>query len=158
MRKRNILLLFLGIVLITIMITVLIVLSSKNSKLDYMSDDNRQLELVKELYTNIVPTINSGNINIVADVSTYRNFITCENYDNTIIKEIETLINSYSTEEEKYNYTIKFSFNIKELQLIVLVENTERLDTTKYIYNLSIDKKNNKISYELVEPIEHAIE
>ena len=103
MRKRNILLLFLGIVLITIMITVLIVLSSKNSKLDYMSDDNRQLELVKELYTNIVPTINSGNINIVADVSTYRNFITCENYDNTIIKEIETLINSYSTEEEKYN-------------------------------------------------------
>ena len=158
MRKRNILLLFLGIVLITIMITVLIVLSSKNSKLDYMSDDNRQLELVKELYTNIVPTINSGNINIVADVSTYRNFITCENYDNTIIKEIETLINSYSTEEEKYNYTIKFSFNIKELQLIVLVENTERLDTTKYTYNLSIDKKNNKISYELVEPIEHAIE
>ena len=158
MRKRNILLLFLGIVLITIMITVLIVLSSKNSKLDYMSDDNRQLELVKELYTNIVPTINSGNINIVADVSTYRNFITCENYDNTIIKEIETLINSYSTEEEKYNYTIKLSFNIKELQLIVLVENTERLDTTKYTYNLSIDKKNNKISYELVEPIEHAIE
>ena len=157
MEKRSILFI---ILFITIVVTIVFVtmLTIKNNNLKFLCDENKQLVLVEKIYNDIIPNINSGNININVDVSNYRNFVTYENYNVNIIDQIDSIFNNYSTEEKSKDYTIKLSFDVKKLQLNILVENVNSLDSHSYSYKLGIDKSEDAITYELIEPIIHSIE
>lgn len=158
MRKRNILLIIFIITILLIVIGV-INLSIKNSKLRFMSDDSRQIELAKELYPEFIfQNSNDGNANITADLSVYRNFINYTIFtasDKTRVDEIFTI---FSSEEENRNYTISSKFDIKKMILTLTLSNNDLIDYNTYSYKLNIDKKHNKITYEKLDEEEHVIE
>lgn len=158
MRKRNILLIIFIVTILLIVIGV-INLSIKNSKLRFMSDDSRQIELAKELYPEFIfQNSNDGNANITADLSVYRNFINYTIFtasDKTRVDEIFTI---FSSEEENRNYTISSKFDIKKMILTLTLSNNDLIDYNTYSYKLNIDKKHNKITYEKLDEEEHVIE
>lgn len=158
MRKRNILLIIFIVTILLIVIGV-INLSIKNSKLRFMSDDSRQIELAKELYPEFIfQNSNDGNANITADLSVYRNFINYTIFtasDKTRVDEIFTI---FSSEEENRNYTISAKFDIKKMILTLTLSNNDLIDYNTYSYKLNIDKKHNKITYEKLDEEEHVIE
>lgn len=158
MRKRNILLIIFIVTILLIVIGV-INLSIKNSKLRFMSDDSRQIELAKELYPEFIfQNSNDGNANITADLSVYRNFINYTIFtasDKTRVDEIFTI---FSSEEENRNYTISSKFDIKKMILTLTLSNNDLIDYNTYSYKLNIDKKHNKITYEKLDEEEHVVE
>lgn len=158
MRKRNILLIIFIVTILLIVIGV-INLSIKNSKLRFMSDDSRQIELAKELYPEFIfQNSNDGNANITADLSVYRNFINYTIFtasDKTRVDEIFTI---FSSEEENRNYTISSKFDIKKMILTLTLSNNDLIDYNTYSYKLNIDKKHNKITYKKLDEEEHVIE
>lgn len=157
-KKRNLLIVIFSIIII-IAIIFIIFISNKNSKLSFMSDDNRQVAFLKEIYPDfILENTNSGIANVYAADSYYTNFITYTNYNYENHVELENILSTYSTEEDLKNYTISTDFNINTLTLSITLKNNDILDTTTYHYKLGVDKKNNKITYKELDLKEHVIE
>ena len=104
-KKRSLLIIFLSIIILAAVIFI-IFLSNKNSKLSFLSDDNRQVAFLKELYPDFISkNTNSGIANVYASDSFYTNFITYTNYNYENHEELENILNSYSTEEDLKDYT-----------------------------------------------------
>lgn len=157
-KQRNLLIIIFSIIII-IAIVFIILISNKNSKLSFMSDDNRQVACLKEIYPNfILENTNYGIANIYADDSYYTNFITYTNYNYENHVELENILSAYSTEEDLKNYTISTDFNIDTLTLSITLKNKNIVDTTTYHYKLDVDKKNNKITFKELDIKEHIIE
>jgi len=79
MRKRNLVIIALSIVILTIFIFV-INLSNKNNTLGFISDDSRQIALVCDLYSQILNEEVNAPTNLTKDTSIYINFITYGHY------------------------------------------------------------------------------
>lgn len=157
-KKRSLLIIFLSIIILAAVIFI-IFLSNKNSKLSFLSDDNRQVAFLKELYPDFISkNTNSGVANVYAADSYYTNFITYTNYNYENHETLENILKSYSTEEDLKNYTISTSFNIDTLTLSITLDNNDIVDKSTYHYKLGIDKKNNKITYKELDFKEHVIE
>ena len=157
-KKRSLLIIFLSIIILAAVIFI-IFLSNKNSKLSFLSDDNRQVAFLKELYPDFISkNTNSGIANVYAADSYYTNFITYTNYNYENHETLENILKSYSTEEDLKNYTISTSFNIDTLTLSITLDNNDIVDKSTYHYKLGIDKKNNKITYKELDFKEHVIE
>lgn len=157
-KKRSLLIIFLSIIILAAVIFI-IFLSNKNSKLSFLSDDNRQVAFLKELYPDFISkNANSGIANVYASDSFYTNFITYTNYNYENHETLENILKSYSTEEDLKNYTISTSFNIDTLTLSITLDNNDIVDKFTYHYKLGIDKKNNKITYKELDFKEHVIE
>ena len=157
-KKRSLLIIFLSIIILAAVIFI-IFLSNKNSKLSFLSDDNRQVAFLKELYPDFISkNTNSGIANVYASDSFYTNFITYTNYNYENHETLENILKSYSTEEDLKNYTISTSFNIDTLTLSITLDNNDMVDKSTYHYKLGIDKKNNKITYKELDFKEHVIE
>ncbi len=157
-KKRSFLIIILSIIIIAAIIFI-IFLSNKNNKLSFLSDDNRQVAFLKEIYPDFISkNTNSGIANVYADDSYYTNFITYTNYNYENHETLENILTSYSTEEDLKNYTISTSFNIDTLTLSITLDNNDIVDKTTYHYKLGIDKKNNKITYKELDLKEHVIE
>ncbi|MBO5477877.1 MAG: hypothetical protein J6A15_09020 [Clostridia bacterium] len=158
MRKRNILLIIFIVTILLIVISV-INLSIKNSKLKFMSDDSRQIELAKELYPEfILKNSNDGNANITGDLSVYRNFINYTIFTASDKTRVDEIFTTFSSSEENRNYTISAKFDIDKLVLTLTLSNDDLIDYNTYSYKLDIDKKNNKITYKKLDQEEHVIE
>lgn len=157
-KKRSFLIIILSIIILAAVIFI-IFLSNKNSKLSFLSDDNRQVAFLKEIYPDFISkNTNSGVANVYAADSYYTNFITYTNYNYENHEELENILNSYSTEEDLKDYTISTSFNIDTLTLSITLDNNDMVDKSTYHYKLGIDKKNNKITYKELDLKEHVIE
>lgn len=157
-KKRSLLIIFLSIIILAAVIFI-IFLSNKNSKLSFLSDDNRQVAFLKEIYPDFISkNTNSGVANVYAADSYYTNFITYTNYNYENHETLENILKSYSTEEDLKNYTISTSFNIDTLTLSITLDNNDIVDKSTYHYKLGIDKKNNKITYKELDFKEHVIE
>lgn len=157
-KKRSFLIIILSIIILAAVIFI-VFLSNKNSKLSFLSDDNRQVAFLKELYPDFISkNTNSGVANVYAADSYYTNFITYTNYNYENHETLENILKSYSTEEDLKNYTISTSFNIDTLTLSITLDNNDIVDKSTYHYKLGIDKKNNKITYKELDFKEHVIE
>lgn len=157
-KKRSFLIIILSIIILAAVIFI-VFLSNKNSKLSFLSDDNRQVAFLKEIYPDFISkNTNSGVANVYAADSYYTNFITYTNYNYENHEELENILNSYSTEEDLKDYTISTSFNIDTLTLSITLDNNDIVDKSTYHYKLGIDKKNNKITYKELDFKEHVIE
>ena len=131
MRKRNWILVIVTIVIIVALIFV-ITLSNKNKNLGFFSDDSRQVILVKELYENILN----------------------ENLDTTSLlsKDTSLYINSITYK----HYVISNEFNLDNLTLSITLKKNDNSEKSTYKYKLKKDKKQNKISYKLLN-VDHEI-
>lgn len=156
MKKGSILFIIISLIILAAVIGV-VQLSIKNSKLKFLSDDARQVVALKEIYQEVILTKSSGNINVTGDSSIYKNFITYSNFSDLQKAEFDTLLASFTTTEEYKDYTISSTFDIKKLQLAVVIENNSIVDTSMYVYELNVDKENNKIIFEQIS-YAHAIE
>ncbi len=157
-KKRSFLIIILSIIILAAVIFI-VFLSNKNSKLSFLSDDNRQVAFLKEIYPDFISkNTNSGVANVYAADSYYTNFITYTNYNYENHEELENILNFYSTEEDLKDYTISTSFNIDTLTLSITLDNKDMVDKSTYHYKLGIDKKNNKITYKELDLKEHVIE
>ena len=157
-KKRSFLIIILSIIILAAVIFI-VFLSNKNSKLSFLSDDNRQVAFLKEIYPDFISkNTNSGVANVYTADSYYTNFITYTNYNYENHEELENILNSYSTEEDLKDYTISTSFNIDTLTLSITLDNNDMVDKSTYHYKLGIDKKNNKITYKELDLKEHVIE
>lgn len=157
-KKRSFLIIILSIIILAAVIFI-VFLSNKNSKLSFLSDDNRQVAFLKEIYPDFISkNTNSGVANVYAADSYYTNFITYTNYNYENHEELENILNFYSTEEDLKDYTISTSFNIDTLTLSITLDNNDMVDKSTYHYKLGIDKKNNKITYKELDLKEHVIE
>lgn len=153
MRKRNLFIIALSIIILVIFVSV-INLSNKNNALGFISDDSRQIALVCDLYTQIINEEISAPTNLTKDTSIYINFITYGHYvisNETKINEI--FKNKLLTENnpESRNFTLKNEFDVKTLTLKIYVKDEDNSSCKIYSYKLGKDKKNNSISYKLID-------
>lgn len=152
MRKRNLVIIALSIVILTIFIFV-INLSNKNNTLGFISDDSRQIALVCDLYSQILNEEVNAPTNLTKDTSIYINFITYGHYVISNETKInESLKNKFITENnsESLNFILSNEFDLKTLTLNISLKNKENSSEKIYSYKLGKDKKNNSISYKLV--------
>lgn len=132
-------------------IYLVIRLTYKNSTLKYLSDDSRQIELLKELSTSIIQDkIEDENIKVEFDSGFFLNFV---NNTAFVTSQKETLYSSileHSKENKEANvYTISSSFNIKKLLLTIVVSGPkEKEQHTNYETTFKLSKgKNNTIKF-----------
>lgn len=156
MKKGRLILIIISFITLFLILGV-IQLSIKNNKLKFLSDNSRQIIALKQIYEEIIISKNSGNIFLQPDSSIYKNFINYTTYSEAQKADIDALFNNFSSIEQNKEYKISSEFNVKKLQLIVTIENISILDTSKYIYNLDMDKKNNAITFKQIS-FEHEIE
>ncbi len=152
MRKRNLVIIALSIVVLAIFVFV-INLSNKNSTLGFISDDSRQIALVCNLYSQILSEEINAPTNLTKDTSVYINFITYGHYVISNEAKInESLKNKFLTENdiESNNLILSNDFNLKELTLNITLKNRDDSSEKVYSYKLGKDKKNNSISYKLM--------
>lgn len=152
MRKRNLVIIALSIVILTIFIFV-INLSNKNNTLGFISDDSRQIALVCDLYSQILNEEVNAPTNLTKDTPIYINFITYGHYVISNETKInESLKGKFITENnsESLNFILSNEFDLKTLTLNISLKNKENLSEKIYSYKLGKDKKNNSISYKLV--------
>lgn len=152
MRRRNLVLIIISLVIIIALIFV-IILSNKNRKLGFISDDSRQITLVKEIYSNILNEKFKDDYNVVLnkDTSIYINFITYNHYVISQENSINEVLLNYVSEDSENSYTLSNSFDLKKLTLTVKLEKENGVDDAIYTYKLSTNKKENKIEYKLIK-------
>lgn len=152
MRKRNLVIIALSIVVLAIFIFV-INLSNKNNTLGFISDDSRQIALVCDLYSQILSEEINAPTNLTKDTSVYINFITYGHYVISNETKInESLKNKFLTENnlEASNLILSNEFDLKSLTLNITLRNKDDSSEKLYSYKLDKDKKNNAISYKLI--------
>lgn len=156
MKKRYLFLALIFIILVGIIILVT-KLTIKNNRLNFLSDDTRQVNLLNELYNSIISSKHDGKINVSEDITTTQNFINHTPFVISQKEKIDTTFSSYSTEEENRNYIIKTNYDIDHNILTISLENKEFFETKTVKYKLGADRKNNIITYKVISD-EEAIE
>ncbi len=152
MRKRYLVLIAVSLVLLTVIILVTN-LSVKNNTLGFISDDTRQVALVTQLYSEILNKELKMPTSLNKDTSIYINFIT---YGHYVISNEAIIDNSFANEllsdkENAIKMTLSNEFDVKDLTLKVHLKEDDNINEIIYTYKLGKDKKNGKISYELLK-------
>lgn len=155
MRKRNWVLVIVTIVIIVALIFV-ITLSNKNKNLGFFSDDSRQVSLVKELYENILNENLDTTSLLNKDTSLYINFITYKHYVISNENSINEVLSKYVSDNKTEGYTLSNAFDLDTLTLSVTLKKNDNSEKSTYKYKLKKDKKQNKISYKLLN-VDHEI-
>lgn len=150
MRKRNWILIIVSLIIVIAIIFV-IILTNKNKRLKFMSDDSRQVELVKNIYTEILDEKATEKIVLNKDTSIFINFITYNHYVISQQNILDELFETYISDEAKATYTLSNSFNLSKLTLTVTLKRDDTTDTSIYTYKLIKNKKENKIDYKLID-------
>lgn len=148
MRKRNIALIAIAAVII-INIIVVIVLSIRNSKIKFISSDEKQSNLICEICSELLATNeNYRNSKIKLDKTAKTNFITYTNYDYKYQEKIEKMLEESTNKDSENEYLLSVSFDINKMRLIINFNSND--ENNIYSYKLSTDKKNNSIKYKLI--------
>ncbi len=145
MKKRWIFLIILGLFLIFFLIFVFR-LTYKNSTLRYLSDDTRQVELLKELSTSIIQnTIQDENIKLDFDSEFFLNFVNNTAFVTSQKEDLYNEIMQYSNNSKATTiYTISSNFNPKKLMLTIKFASVD----ANYEFNYKLHKgRNNTIKY-----------
>lgn len=146
MKKRWLFLIIIGLILISFNIFV-VRLTNKNSTLGYLSDDSRQIELLKKLSSDILQSkVEDKNIKIDFDSDFFLNFVNNTVYVTSQKEALSNKILEYSsTNDDASLYTISSSFNPKKLLLTLKLSEPEEKDpnvTYEVTYSLSKGKDN----------------
>ena len=146
MKKRWLFLIIIGLTLIAFNIFV-VRLTNKNSTLGYLSDDSRQIELLKKLSSDILQSkVEDKNIKIDFDSDFFLNFVNNTVYVTSQKEALSNKILEYSsTNDDASLYTISSSFNPKKLLLTLKLSEPEEKDpnvTYEVTYSLSKGKDN----------------
>lgn len=149
MRKRNLILIIVSLIIIIAFVFV-ILLSNKNKKLGFISDEYRQITLVTNIYKEILDERLNEKILLNKDTSIYINFITYTHYVISQENIINELLSNYTSEDAKTAYTLSNSFDLKKLTLTVTLKKDDSADCSIYTYKLKMNKKENKIDYKLI--------
>jgi hypothetical protein len=126
-------------------------LSNKNKTLGFISDDSRQVSVLKEIYEEILNESVTEDDCIIKDSSLNINFITYNHYVISQENIINSIFENYTIDNNKNNYTLSNSFNLKKLTLTVKLEKDDNVTARLYTYKLSMNKKENKINYKLIK-------
>lgn len=150
MKKRWLFLIIIGLTLIAFNIFV-VRLTNKNSTLGYLSDDSRQIELLKSLSSDILQSkIEDKNIKIEFDSDFFLNFVNNTVYVTSQKEALSNKILEYSSSNDDASlYTISSSFNPKKLLLTLKFSEPEEKDpNVSYEVTYSLSKgKNNTIKF-----------
>ncbi len=159
MRKRYWALILISLAII-ISLFFMIKLTNRNKKLGYISDDARQVSLLKDIYTEIFNETLTQNDGIKPDNTVHVNFVT---YNHYVISQENTLnefLDNYAIEKPAKLYTINNHFYLKDQKLGIEVS-YQNEDGTKHIteriYKLKVNKKEQKINYKLIDTNEKDI-
>ena len=150
MKKRWLFLIIIGLTLIAFNIFV-VRLTNKNSTLGYLSDDSRQIELLKSLSSDILQSkIENKNIKIEFDKEFFLNFVNNTAYVTSQKEALSSSILEHSNgDNEATIYTISSSFNPKKLILTIkFSEQINKDSSTSYEITYKLSKgKNNTIKF-----------
>ena len=153
MRKR-----YWALILITFAIIIslffMIKLTNRNKKLGYISDDARQVSLLKDIYTEIFNETLTKNDGIKPDNTVYVNFVTYNHYVISQENALNEFLDNYAIEKPTKVYTINNHFYLKDQKLGIEVSYLNDDGTThitERIYKLKINKKEQKINYKLID-------
>ncbi len=151
MNKRGLFLIILTLIVLLILFLI-IRLTYKNSTLKYLSDDARQIELLKTLSTSIVKEkFENKDIILSCNSEFYLNFVNNTAYVTSQREEINNLIISLSSSKpDATEYTLFSSFDLKTLSLTLKLEEQSENDSKKsyeIIYKLKKNKKDNTINF-----------
>ena len=150
MKKRWLFLIIIGLILISFNIFV-VRLTNKNSTLGYLSDDSRQIELLKKLSSDILQSkVEDKNIKIDFDSDFFLNFVNNTVYVTSQKEALSNKILEYSSSNDDASlYTISSSFNPKKLLLTLKFSEPEEKDpNVSYEVTYSLSKgKNNTIKF-----------
>lgn len=153
MRKRYWALILISLAII-ISLFFMIKLTNRNKKLGYISDDARQVSLLKDIYTEIFNETLTQNVGIKPDNTVHVNFVTYNHYVISQENALNEFLDSYAVAEPAMVYTINNHFYLKDQKLGVELS-YQNEDGTKHIteriYKLKMNKKEQKINYKLVE-------
>ena len=109
MRKR-----YWALILITFAIIIslffMIKLTNRNKKLGYISDDARQVSLLKDIYTEIFNETLTKNDGIKPDNTVYVNFVTYNHYVISQENALNEFLDNYAIEKPTKVYTINNHF------------------------------------------------
>ena len=153
MRKR-----YWALILITFAIIIslffMIKLTNRNKKLGYISDDARQVSLLKDIYTEIFNETLTQNDGIKPDNTVQVNFVTYNHYVISQENALNEFLDNYAIEKPAKLYTINNHFYLKDQKLGIEVwyqneDGTKHI--TERIYKLKVNKKEQKINYKLID-------
>lgn len=147
MKKRWLFLIIFGLSILFFLIFVFR-LTYKNSTLRYLSDDTRQVELLKELSTSIIQnTIQDENIKLDFDSEFFLNFVNNTAFVTSQKEDLYNEIMQYSNNSKATTiYTISSNFNPKKLMLTIKFASVD----ANYEFNYKLHKgRNNTIKYKV---------
>lgn len=153
MRKRYWALILISLAII-ISLFFMIKLTNRNKKLGYISDDARQVSLLKDIYTEIFNETLTQNDGIKPDNTVHVNFVTYNHYVISQENALNEFLDNYAIEKPTKLYTINNHFYLKYQKLGIEVS-YQNEDGTKHIteriYKLKVNKKEQKINYKLID-------
>lgn len=149
MRKRNIILIIIPIVAI-VLVTLGIRLSIHNSKIRFLSDDRRQIEMYSGIYPEIISNDYGEKMNVKPDPTIYQNIVNHTAYVQSQKEALDDVLSSYSTKEPNNSYTISTSFDMNKSILSITVSSNDEHNITKYRYKLKTNKSKDIIKYKLL--------
>ncbi len=153
MRKRYWALILISLAII-ISLFFMIKLTNRNKKLGYISDDARQVSLLKDIYTEIFNETLTQNDGIKPDNTVHVNFVTYNHYVISQENALNEFLDNYAIEKPAKLYTINNHFYLKDQKLGIEVS-YQNEDGTKHIteriYKLKVNKKEQKINYKLID-------
>ncbi len=159
MRKRYWALILISLAII-ISLFFMIKLTNRNKKLGYISDDARQVSLLKDIYTEIFNETLTQNDGIKPDNTVHVNFVTYNHYVISQENALNEFLDNYAIEKPAKLYTINNHFYLKDQKLGIEVS-YQNEDGTKHIteriYKLKVNKKEQKINYKLIDTNEKDI-
>ena len=153
MSKRYCALILISLAII-ISLFFMIKLTNRNKKLGYISDDARQVSLLKDIYTEIFNETLTQNDGIKPDNTVHVNFVTYNHYVISQENALNEFLDNYAIEKPAKLYTINNHFYLKDQKLGIEVS-YQNEDGTKHIteriYKLKVNKKEQKINYKLID-------
>lgn len=152
MRKRYWALILISLVII-ISITFMITLTNRNKKIGYISDDARQVSLLKDIYTEILSQTLGENDGINPDNTVHINFVTYNHYVISQENALNEFLDTYAKVNPTKVYTITNDFYLRKQKLGITIS-SDNEDGTKHLterlYKLKVNKKEHKIDYKLI--------
>lgn len=154
MKKRYLALIIIPLIFIVSFFFV-INLTNRNKNIGYISDDSRQVALLKDIYNDIFSEVLINKSTFSTDPSVHINFVTYNHYVISQENILNDFLDFYALEKPELVYKISNNFSLKDLKLtITLVSQEETPRTITYIYKLKPHKKDNTIKYKLIKKTE----
>ena len=153
MKKRYWALIIISLIFIVSFFFV-INLTNRNKNIGYISDDSRQVALLKDIYKEIFSETLIDRATFSTDTSVHVNFVTFNHYVISQENILNDFLDFYALSNPNLTYEISNEFSLKDQKLTINLESQEPYKKITYTYKLTPHKKDNTIKHKLIKKVE----